>query len=81
MGFICLWNFIPLKSYVNHFPCIEYPLTFIEYLKTQLVFYFSFQVQKVFVAEQRLLKISSPTYILGDVHGNFHDLIAFEKVG
>ena len=38
------------------------------------------QVQRVLVAEPRLLKIASPTYTLGGFHGNFSDLIAFEKL-
>ena len=38
------------------------------------------EVRKILSKEQRLLEISAPCYIMGDLHGNYEDLSAFEKV-
>ncbi|CAM2698450.1 unnamed protein product [Rotaria socialis] len=37
------------------------------------------EVREMIRCEPRCLKLSSPCYILGDLHGNYEDLICFEK--
>ncbi|XP_023026420.1 uncharacterized protein isoform X2 [Leptinotarsa decemlineata] len=38
------------------------------------------QVREIFRVESRLLELSSPIYIMGDLHGNVADLLYFERV-
>ncbi|CAF0923874.1 unnamed protein product, partial [Didymodactylos carnosus] len=37
------------------------------------------EVREVIKREPRCLKVSPPCYILGDIHGNYQDLVCFEK--
>ena len=37
------------------------------------------EVRNIIILEPRCLKLSSPCIILGDLHGNYEDLICFEK--
>ena len=38
------------------------------------------QAKEVMKQESRIIRIDSPVYVLGDIHGNLHDLMVFESV-
>lgn len=37
------------------------------------------QAEEIFTMEQRCIKVNSPCFILGDIHGNFSDLMVYER--
>ncbi|CAG2166359.1 unnamed protein product [Oppiella nova] len=38
------------------------------------------QIEKILAQEDRCVRMSSPAYIIGDIHGNLEDLLTMEKV-
>ena len=38
-----------------------------------------FYVGRILSAEPRLLRLQSPSYVFGDIHGNMTDLLSFAK--
>lgn len=38
------------------------------------------QVERIFMDEERVVKVSSPCFVLGDLHGNLEDLLTFERM-
>lgn len=38
------------------------------------------EVELLFASEPRVVKASSPIYVLGDIHGNLRDLLIYEKI-
>ena len=37
------------------------------------------EVSEVLAAESRVLQVSTPTFVMGDIHGNINDLLTFER--
>lgn len=37
------------------------------------------QAEEIFSMEQRCIKVNSPCFVLGDIHGNFSDLMVYER--
>ncbi|CAG2178547.1 unnamed protein product, partial [Oppiella nova] len=37
------------------------------------------QAELVFKGESRVVRVSSPVYVLGDIHGNLHDIMVYER--
>ncbi|RWS08203.1 Calcineurin-like protein phosphoesterase [Dinothrombium tinctorium] len=37
------------------------------------------EAENIFKKESRVVKLNSPAYVLGDIHGNLHDLILYER--
>lgn len=37
------------------------------------------QAEEIFSMEQRCIKVNSPCFVLGDIHGNFPDLMVYER--
>lgn len=38
------------------------------------------EAEIIFKKEPRCVKLNSPCYVLGDIHGNFHDLMIYERI-
>ena len=42
--------------------------------------WFCTEVAKILVQEERCVKVSSHAFIIGDIHGNFEDMLTMERV-
>lgn len=48
-------------------------------LTTGLLFALCDQVSEVLAAESRVVQVATPTFVMGDIHGNINDLLTFER--
>ena len=67
-----------MKNAAGDIPDWTQQKTRVEYLKKKLPKIFD-KAKEVLSAEHRVVKVSSPAYVFGDLHGNLEDLLTFEQ--